>query len=180
MTRRIVLAGGSGQVGTLLARHFHSLGDDVVVLSRKNYAARWRVTSWDAATIGRWVVDLDGADVLINLTGRSVNCRYNAKNRREILESRVASTSVLGKAIAQLKQPLPLWLNASTATIYRHALDRPMDEVTGEFGGNEAGAPDTWNFSIQVAKAWEQAFFSTPTPEIRKVALRSAMTFSAD
>ena len=71
-------------------------------------------------------------------------------------------------------------MNASTATIYRHALDRPMDEATGELGGNEPGAPDTWNFSIRVAKGWEEAFFSTPTPLTRKVAIRSAMTFSPD
>jgi uncharacterized protein (TIGR01777 family) len=118
--------------------------------------------------------------VLINLAGRSVNCRYNQNNRQEILESRVLSTRILHQAIATLEHPPAVWLNASTATIYRHALDRPMDEATGELGGDEAGAPDTWNFSIQVAKAWEEAFFSTPTPGVRKVALRSAMTFSAD
>jgi uncharacterized protein len=180
MARRIVLAGGSGQVGTLLARHFHSQNDDVVVLSRKNYSAPWRVALWGATTIGPWTQDLDGADILINLTGRSVNCRYNARNRREILESRVASTNLLGKALAQLAQPPPLWLNASTATIYRHALDRPMDEATGELGGSEPNAPDTWNFSIDVAKQWESAFFAADLPKTRRVALRSVMVMSPD
>jgi uncharacterized protein (TIGR01777 family) len=118
--------------------------------------------------------------VLINLAGRSVNCRYTKENRQEILDSRVRSTMVLHQAIASLANPPAVWLNASTATIYRHALDRPMDEATGELGGDEPGAPDTWNFSIEVAKAWEQAFFSAATPKTRQVALRSAMTFSPD
>jgi uncharacterized protein (TIGR01777 family) len=102
------------------------------------------------------------------------------ENRRAMLDSRVLSTQVLHQAVAMLHSPPPIWLNASTATIYRHSLDRPMDETSGEFGGNETGVPDTWNFSIQVAKAWEQAFFSTATPKTRKVALRSAMTLSPD
>jgi uncharacterized protein (TIGR01777 family) len=178
--RRIVLAGGSGQVGTLLAKHFCSHGDDVVVLSRRKFLAPWRVTKWDATKFGPWVQDLERADILVNLTGRSVNCRYNSGNRREILESRVASTGLLGKALTQLAQPPPLWLNASTATIYRHALDRPMDESTGELGGGEPNAPDTWKFSIDVAKQWESAFFAPSLPATRRVALRSAMVMSPD
>jgi hypothetical protein len=109
-----------------------------------------------------------------------VNCRYNAANRREILASRVQSTRILGEAIAKLKQPPPLWLNSSTATIYRHALDRSMDEKTGELGGNEPNAPSTWRFSIDVAKSWEQAFFASELPNTRKIALRSAMVMSPD
>jgi uncharacterized protein (TIGR01777 family) len=177
---KIVIAGGTGQVGTILARHFHHHGHAVVVLSRRLRPAPWRVVDWDGVTLGPWLDSLNGSDVLINLAGRSVNCRYNRKNRQAILDSRVLSTQVLHQAIATLERPPAVWLNASTATIYRHALDRPMDEATGEYGGNEAGAPDTWNFSIEVAKAWELAFFSTPTPGTRKVALRSAMTFSID
>jgi uncharacterized protein (TIGR01777 family) len=177
---KIVIAGGSGQVGTILARHFHANGHRVVVLSRRSEEACWSVVQWDGVTIGPWVEELDGSDVLINLAGRSVNCRYGQKNRREILDSRVLSTLVLHQVAAGCKRPPAVWLNASTATIYRHALDRPMDEATGELGGNEAGAPDTWNFSIDVAKAWEAAFFSAATPATRKVALRSAMTFSTD
>ena len=114
--------------------------------------------------LGAWVAELEQSDVCINLAGRSVNCRYGASNRRIIYESRVKSTLLLNQAIAALKQPPRVWVNASTATIYRHALDHPMDEANGQLGGNEPGAPDTWNFSIDVAKAWEQAFFSTPTP----------------
>jgi uncharacterized protein (TIGR01777 family) len=177
---KIILAGGSGQVGTILARHFHQNRHSVVVLTRISQNKPWRTVHWDGSTLGPWRDELDGSDVLINLAGRSVNCRYTQKNRRAILDSRVLSTQVLHQAIATLEHPPAVWLNASTATIYRHALDRPMDEATGELGGNEPGAPDTWNFSIQIAKAWETAFFSTPTPRTRKVALRSAMTVSAD
>ena len=177
---KIVIAGGSGQVGTILARHFHQEGKQVLVLSRHVQNTPWQTCRWDGTTLGPWVADVDGSDVWINLAGRSVNCRYNKQNRRDILNSRVLSTSVLHEAITRVERPPAVWLNASTATIYRHALDRPMDETSGELGGDEAGAPDTWNFSIEVAKAWERAFFSTTTPGTRQVALRSAMTFSPD
>jgi uncharacterized protein (TIGR01777 family) len=177
---KMVIAGGSGQVGTILARHFHGTGQSVVVLSRHLQKAPWRVVHWDGSTSGPWLDELNHSDVLINLAGRSVNCRYTRKNRQEIRDSRVLSTRILHQAMAATEHPPAVWLNASTATIYRHALDRPMDESTGELGGNETGAPNTWNFSIEVARAWEDAFFSMQTPGIRKVALRSAMTFSAD
>ena len=177
---RIVIPGGSGQVGQILARHFHAQGHAVTVLSRSHQPAPWKVVVWDGLTRGDWIASLEQSDVCINLAGRSVNCRYTSANRRDIYDSRVRSTLVLNEVIASLQQPPRIWLNASTATIYRHSLDRAMDESTGELGGNEAGAPDTWNFSIQVAKAWEEAFFSKPTPLTRKVALRSAMTFSPD
>jgi uncharacterized protein (TIGR01777 family) len=177
---KIVIPGGTGQVGQILARHFHTNGHAVTVLSRNSHPAPWRVVQWDGLTSGPWVAELEHSDVCINLAGRSVDCRYNQANRRAIFDSRVQSTNILNQVIASLNHPPPVWLNASTATIYRHSLDRPMDEATGELGGNEPGAPDTWNFSIQVAKAWEEAFFSTPTPRTRKVALRSAMTFSPD
>jgi uncharacterized protein (TIGR01777 family) len=177
---KIVIPGGAGQVGRILARHFHQAGHAVTILSRSPHTAPWRVVPWDGVTAGPWIAELEGSDVCINLAGRSVNCRYTQTNRRSIFESRIRSTQILNQAIASLNRPPPTWLNASTATIYRHALDRPMDEATGEFGGDEPGAPDTWNFSIQVAKAWEEAFFATPTPRTRKVALRSAMTLSPD
>jgi uncharacterized protein len=177
---KIVIPGGTGQVGHLLARHFHAQGHSVTIFSRSPHPAPWRVVPWDGLTLGPWVAELEQSNICINLAGRSVNCRYTPANRRSIYDSRVLSTQVLSHAIASLQHPPAVWLNASTATIYRHSLDRPMDEATGELGGNEPGAPDTWNFSIQVAKAWEQAFFSTPTPRTRKVALRSAMTFSPD
>jgi uncharacterized protein (TIGR01777 family) len=177
---RIVIPGGSGQVGTLLARHFHAQGHFVTVLSRHPVTKPWRIVPWDATTLGPWAKELDGADVVINLTGRNVNCRYSDRNRREILESRVFSTKVIGEAIPQLANPPNLWLNASTATIYRHAWDRPMDEATGEIGGREPDAPASWAFSIEVATRWEEAFFAAKTPNTRKVALRSAATMSPD
>jgi len=177
---QIVLAGGSGQVGTLLARHFHSIGHSVSVLSRRESISPWRVVHWDGMTLGDWITELDGADVVINLAGRSVNCRYNAANRREILESRTGPTRLIGEAIARLAIPPNLWINASTATIYRHALDRAMDESTGEIGGKEIDAPETWRFSIDVATSWERAFFASKTPATRKVALRSAIVLSPD
>ena len=176
----IVIPGGTGQVGTVLARHFHRAGHTVTVLSRNPQPVPWRTVFWNGECLGDWTSALENADAVINLAGRSVNCRYNAANRRAILDSRVRSTQILNKAIAQLSHPPAVWLNAATATIYRHALDRPMDELTGELGGNEPGAPSTWNFSIDVARAWEGAFFATPTPRTRKVALRSAMTMSPD
>ena len=177
---RILIAGGAGQVGNILGRYFHARGHSVVVLSRTTVPSPWRVVAWDGENLRDWANELDGADAVINLAGRSVNCRYNSANRREILESRVKSTRLLGLAIAKLKQPPRVWLNASTATIYRNALDRPMDEITGEIGGHEANAPATWKFSIDVATRWEESFFAAFTPQTRKVALRSAMTMSPD
>lgn len=177
---RVVIPGGSGQVGNILARHFHVQGHSVTVLTRNPSPAPWRTLYWDGAHQGDWVRALEGADVCVNLAGRSVNCRYHAANRAEIFNSRVDSTRILGQVIASLAHPPAVWLNASTATIYRHELERPNDELTGILGGNEPGAPDTWNFSIDVARAWEAAFYETPTPRTRKIALRSAMTFSPE
>lgn len=177
---RIVIPGGSGQVGGILARHFHANGHEVIVLSRHPYNPSWKVIQWDGRTVGTWAGELERSDVCINLSGSSVNCRYNTENRRAIHDSRIQTTLLLNQVIASLREPPPVWLNANTATIYRHALDREMDEASGELGGNEPGAPDTWNFSIDVAKEWEKAFFSVSTQRTRKIALRSAMTFSPD
>jgi len=164
----------------MLARHFHACGHAVTVLSRDPQPAPWRVARWDGVAPGNWIADLDRSDICINLAGRSVNCRYTEANRRSIYESRIRSTRLLNEVIASLPHPPRLWLNASTATIYRHALDRAMNESDGELGGNEPGAPDAWNFSIAVAKGWEEAFFATATSRTRKIAMRSAMTFSPD
>ena len=162
---RIVLPGGSGQVGRVLARHFQERGHHVTVLTRLPYAETWQTVHWDGENPGPWTEYLEGADVCINLAGRSVNCRYHHANRTAIYNSRILTTRLLGQVIARLADPPKVWLNASTATIYRHALDRPMDEATGELGGHELigkhrRAPDTWNFSIGVAKDWEAAFFA--------------------
>jgi uncharacterized protein (TIGR01777 family) len=180
MIRRIVIPGGSGRVGRVLARHFHTNGDAVTVLSRKPRVEAWPVIQWNGRDLAHWTETIDGADVVINLTGRNVDCRYTAANRREIMDSRVCATQVIGRAIAQAAHPPALWMNASTATIYRHALDRAMDDVTGELGGNEKEAPPSWHFSIEVAKAWERVFFEAATPGTRKIALRSAITMSPD
>jgi uncharacterized protein len=177
---RLVLPGGSGQVGALLARHFQSQGHSVVVLARRPAQAPWKVVQWDAVSIGPWAGEIEGADLVINLAGRSVNCRYTAANRREITESRTKSTHIIGEAIRMSARPPKVWMNASTATIYRHAFDRPMDEATGEIGGREPNAPGTWRFSIGVATSWEEAFFSSAAPGTRKIALRSAMVMSPD
>jgi uncharacterized protein (TIGR01777 family) len=177
---RIVIAGGSGQIGKLLASHFHRQGQQIVVVARSIQAAPWQVIGWDGATMGDWASTLEDADVVINLAGRSVNCRYTNANRSAIKASRVDTTRLLGQAISKLVNPPRLWMNASTATIYRHSLDRPMDEETGEIGGNERDVPGTWRFSIDVAKSWEEAFFSALTPQTRKIALRSAMVMSSD
>jgi uncharacterized protein (TIGR01777 family) len=177
---KVILPGGSGQVGTLLARSFHAGGHEVVVLSRTRHEAPWSVVPWDAETLGDWAREIDGADVVINLAGRSVNCRYTPANRAAIMDSRVNSTRVVGEAIACAAHPPPVWLQASTATIYAHRFDAPNDEATGILGGAEPDAPDTWRFSIDVALAWERTLDEAVVPRTRKVKLRSAMTMSPD
>jgi hypothetical protein len=177
---KLVIPGGSGQVGTLLARAFHAEGHEIVVLSRRPASAPWRTVAWDGENLGDWVAELDGAEVVINLAGRNVNCRYTAANRRLILDSRVNSTRVLGAAIAQAHPAPRLWLQASTATIYAHRYDAPNDEATGRIGGFEPGAPRPWTFSIEVARAWEQAVDEAQLPRTRTVKMRSAITLSPD
>jgi uncharacterized protein len=158
----------------------HADGHDVVVLTRQPQTSPWRTVAWDGATSGPWAKEVDGSDVVINLAGRSVNCRYTPHNRREILDSRVKSTRAVGAAVAQARRPPRVWMQASTATIYAHRFDEPNDEPTGLIGGHDPGAPSAWNFSVDVARAWERAFEEAMTPRTRKVALRSAMTMSPD
>lgn len=178
---KVVIPGGSGQVGTILARAFHQRGDDVVVLSRAQTSAnRWRTVKWDGESAGEWLAELETADVIINLAGQSVNCRYTDENRRIIKESRLRSTRIVGDAIANAARPPQVWLQASTATIYAHRYDAPNDEATGIIGGSEPNAPDTWRFSIDVATSWERAFEESSTPNTRKVLMRSAIIMSPD
>jgi uncharacterized protein len=177
---KIVIPGGSGQVGTVLARHFHRSGHIVVVLGRNPIRTAWQSIEWDGETLGRWTDALEAADAVINLAGRSVNCRYHAQNRRSIMESRVKSTRVVGQAIAACARPPRVWLQASTATIYAHRFDAANDELTGILGGNEPDSPSTWRFSIEVAKAWERELDRAVVPATRKLKLRSAMTMSPD
>ncbi len=177
---KTILPGGSGQVGTLLARAFHAEGHEVVMLSRRVFPAPWRVVKWDAETPGEWAGELENADVVINLAGRSVNCRYTAENRRQIMESRVKSTRVVGQAISRAAHPPRIWLQSSTATIYSHRFDSPNDDLTGTIGQNDPGAREAWKFSVEVARAWEQAANEADTPHTRKVLLRSAVVMSPD
>ena len=177
---KIVIPGGTGQVGTVLARAFQGDGHEVVVLSRTKIGLPWNVVEWDGRTLGDWASELDGADVVINLAGRSVNCRYNETNRRQMMDSRLDSTLAVGEAISRATNPPKVWLQASTATIYAHRYDAPNDDVTGIIGGREPDAPDTWNFSIDVATSWERVTNDAQTPNTRKVLMRSAMIMSPD
>ncbi len=173
---KIIIPGGSGHLGTLLTRAFRQKGHDVIVLTRDRHQAG---VLWDGRTLGPWATLFDGADAVINLAGRSVDCRYSARNREEILRSRVESTRMVGEAIAACTHPPEVWLQMSTATIYAHRFDGNNDEYTGIIGGDEPGVPKSWRFSIDVAKAWEAAMDDVPTPATRKVKLRTAMVMSA-
>lgn len=165
---KIVLAGGSGYIGEILIVHFKDVSNEIVVLNRSRDVAEGNVryVRWDGKTKGAWMNELEGADMLVNLCGKSVNCRYNEQNKREILNSRVMPTALLGEVIERLKVPPKLWINVTTATIYRHAEDRPQDEITGEIGQG---------FSVDVAKQWEAAFMRPTKAATRKIALRMAM-----
>lgn len=156
---RVVIAGASGFMGRHLVRGFRATGDEVVTIGRTGADAHWG----DAEGIRALV---DGAETLINLAGKSVDCRYGTANRAEILRSRVDTTRELGAAIAASTRPPTVWLNSSTATIYRHAEDRPMTEATGEIGTG---------FSVGIARAWEDAFFERELPATRRIALRTAI-----
>lgn len=168
---KVVLAGGSGQLGRILQRGMR--GHDVRVLSRTG------PEGWDARTLGPWVSVLDGADVVINLAGRSVSCRYTPANLDEMLRSRVDSARVVGEAIASVARPPAVWLQASTATIYADTRGPAHDE-SGILGGAEPGVPDYWASSVRIAREWEQACFAAGLGVTRRVALRTAMVMSPD
>jgi uncharacterized protein (TIGR01777 family) len=159
MIKKVILAGGTGFIGKYFAEKFNKLGYEVKIISRQSGHISWN----DNAGI---VEAMENSEILINLAGKSVDCRYNTKNKEDILKSRTETTKILGNALLTCKNPPPLWINSSTATIYRHAEDRPMTEESGEMGSG---------FSVDVAKAWEQAFFSFQLPKTRKVALRMAI-----
>jgi len=167
---KIILAGGNGYLGGILAEHYRPLADEVIILSRKPKAADGNIKTlvWDGKNEGEWVSEMEGADLLINLCGKNVNCRYTAKNRQEILDSRIAPTMLLNAVVSKLQHPPKLWINSASATIYRHAEDRPQDEVNGEIGEG---------FSVNICRAWEYAFFNSGTPNTRKVALRIGIVF---
>ncbi|WP_285768761.1 TIGR01777 family oxidoreductase [Peribacillus sp. SI8-4] len=159
MLKKVVLAGGTGFVGRYFEQHFRNLGYEVMIISRQTPHIGWE----DKQGIKEAI---DHSDMLINLAGKTVNCRYNEKSRKEILESRTDTTEVLGLAVEQCENPPSLWINSSTATIYRHAEDQPMTEGKGEIGSG---------FSVDVAKAWERSFFGFQLPKTRQIALRIAI-----
>jgi NAD dependent epimerase/dehydratase family enzyme len=169
---RVVIAGGSGQVGQILARRAAARGDDVAILARGPVGVG-RPVAWDGRTLGDWSREIDGADVVINLAGRSVNCRYTEAHLEEMLNSRVDSTRIVGAAISASERPPKVWLQMSTATIYAHRFDAANTEAGGVIGGDEPGVPGYWRRSVNIAKAWEQALEEASTPHTRKVALRT-------
>lgn len=164
MIKKIVIAGGTGFIGKYLTEQFRNLGYQVVIISRHKENVQWD----DAAGI---IGALQNSEMLINLAGKSVDCRYNEKNKTNILLSRTKTTKALGEAILKCNHPPELWINSSTATIYRHAEDRPMTERKGEIGKG---------FSVDVATSWEQSFFSFQLPATRQIALRMAIVLGKD
>jgi NAD dependent epimerase/dehydratase family enzyme len=219
--KKIVLAGGTGFIGTYMANYFGK-ENEVIILTRRSSEkhnnafgskeisteaksnVRW--VTWNGKSEGDWINEIDGADIVINLAGRSVNCRYNYRNMKEIFDSRLKATKVLGKAINKAAKPPKLWINAASATIYRNALDRAQDEFTGEISELKAmNMPNRtmediksfiykfakwfypslfipkkqklrYDFSVKVCKRWEESFWEIETPQTRKVCLRIAIT----
>ena len=172
MKRKMIIAGGSGFLGELAARHFIHLGWQVVVLSRhaRKRSRIIRYISWDGRSPGPWTSELEGAGVLLNLSGRSVDCRYTEANKQEIYASRLDSTRCLAEAMATCQNPPPLWINAASATLYRHAFE-PQDEYTGQAGEG---------FSVDVCQQWEKAFFEKPLPAVRKIVLRMGVVLGKE
>jgi uncharacterized protein len=174
---RIVLPGGTGSAGRLLEHAWSTAGHEVVVLTRRP-GGHGRRIHWDGRTLGPWAEAVDGSDLVVNLAGRSVNCRYTPANLASMRDSRVHSARVVGEAIARAARPPRAWLQMSTATIYAHRFEAANDEATGLIGGSEAGVPGSWANSVEIARAWERAQEESDTPRTRKVALRCAMVMS--
>lgn len=172
-TPRIILAGGSGFLGQALAGHFTKLGWEPVVLTRSpRERGNAREVAWDAASPGAWMQELEDSSAVVNLTGRTVNCRYTTANRKQMMDSRVNSTRILGQAIAQCSQPPPVWLNCSSATLYRHTLGPAWDESGTDF----SATPEVNDaFSIEIIRAWEHELDAAMTPQTRKVAMRTTV-----
>lgn len=174
---RIVIVGGSGQVGRLLTSYWRNQGHSIQIMGRST--SKLATISWDAVQLGPWVEQLEASDVLINLTGKSVNCRYTAANRRELWRSRIETTRLLGQAIQQLSQPPRLWLQASGSAIYAHSSE-PQTEAQHTIGGNERHASTRWQFNVDLVKAWENEAIAAKTPQTRKIMLRTSMMMSHD
>ncbi|NIG53118.1 TIGR01777 family oxidoreductase [Chitinophaga sp. Cy-1792] len=170
--KKIIIAGGSGFLGRSLAKYW-SPDNQLIILSREQHINAGSITylQWDGQTLGEWAAALEGADLLVNLSGKSVNCRYNEANKKAIFDSRTFSTQVLGQAVLAAKNPPKVWINAASATIYRHAEDHPMDEFNGEIAND---------FSVQVCKKWEQTFNDLSLPQTRKAILRIGVTLGSE
>ncbi|MFB6455253.1 TIGR01777 family oxidoreductase [Chitinophaga sp. Hz27] len=170
--KKIIIAGGSGFLGRSLAKYW-SPDNQIIILSREPHINAGAISyqQWDGKTLGTWTAALEGADLLVNLSGKSVNCRYNEANKQAIFDSRTFSTQVLGQAVLQAVNPPKVWINAASATIYRHAEDHPMDEFNGEFKND---------FSVQVCKKWEQSFNELQLPQTRKVIFRIGISLGSE
>jgi uncharacterized protein (TIGR01777 family) len=166
--KKLIIAAGTGFLGEVLTNHFKDKFEEIVILTRGESKKNGNIkyVNWDAKTFSGWEAALENATVLINLAGKSVDCRYTEKNKKEILLSRIQSTKILNKAVLNCKNPPKHWLNSSTSTIYRFSLDKQMDEADGEIGND---------FSINVALSWEKSFFKTETPNTFKTALRTSI-----
>lgn len=173
---KIIIAGGKGHLGRILTKYFESENHDVHTLSRT--PKQKNEHHWDGHTLGAWAKCIDGSDIVINLAGKSVNCRYTDKNLQQMLDSRVNSTHAIGLAIQKAKKPPKLWLQMSTATIYAHSMDNDNNEYDGTIGGKEHNVPRYWDFSVNIARSWEDAQGNCITPQTRQVALRTSMVMS--
>jgi len=171
--KKIVLAGGNGYLGRVLVDYYKNKASEIIILSRheKQTEQNIRTVVWDGKSRGKWTAELVNADILVNLCGKNVNCRYTEKNKAEIIASRVLPTELLGMVIQDMFEPPKLWINVTSATIYRHADDHPQDEATGEIGQG---------FSVDVCNAWEAAFNKYNTPKIRKINLRMGIVLGRE
>ncbi|WP_376777023.1 TIGR01777 family oxidoreductase [Flavobacterium covae] len=166
--KKLVIAAGTGFLGNVIIDYFQQKCTEIIVLTRGKSRQENNIcyVHWNAKSLGGWEIELENADVLINMAGKSVDCRYNKENKKEILLSRIKGTKILNEAVLLCQNPPKHWLNSSTATIYRHSEDKQMDEYTGEIGND---------FSMNVAQSWEKAFFKTETPQTKKTALRTSI-----
>jgi uncharacterized protein (TIGR01777 family) len=171
--KKLIIAAGTGFLGQVLTNHFKDKFEEIVILTRGNSKTKNNIkyVNWDAKSFSGWEAELENATALINLAGKSVDCRYTEKNKQEIYNSRIDSTTVLNQAVINCKNPPKHWLNSSTSTIYRFSLDKQMDEIDGEIGDD---------FSMNIAKSWEKAFFETETPNTLKTALRTSIVLGKE
>lgn len=173
MKNKLIIAAGTGFLGNVLIQHFKNKFEEIIVLTRGKSETKNRIkyVNWDAKSFSGWEKELENADLVINLAGKSVDCKYNEKNKSEILVSRIESTKILNKAILKCENPPKHFINSSTATIYRHSEDKEMDEYTGEIGND---------FSMNVAKSWEETFYEVETPKTLKTAIRTSIVLGKD